>query len=87
MHSHAHPNNCSILKINEVLVSVSNGSGFQTHTCTRLHAPKVCVGVEVKGVVGGRNHTHIFMCASGAREDETGDDDIIQTKHVACVYH
>lgn len=57
------------------------------HTCTRLHAHKVCVGVEVKGVVGGRNHTHVFMCASGAREDETGEYDITQTRPVACMYH
>lgn len=57
-HTHTHPNNCRVLKINELLVSVSHGSGFQTHTSTRLHADNVCVGVDVKGAVGGKNHTH-----------------------------
>lgn len=42
----------------------------------------VCVGVDVKGAVGGKNHTHTqshhtFKCASGAREDKTGEYDIM----------
>lgn len=40
----------------------------------------MCGCVDVKGAVGGKNHTqlkHTFKCASGAREDKMGEYDIM----------
>lgn len=63
----------------------------QAHVCTLIMC--VCVGVDVKGAVGGKNHTHTqshhtFKCASGAREDKTGEYDIMNdvTKEACSMY-